>query len=90
VCHESVGLVARALEGAGIATVSIFVRAFAHVAGRLRVPRVLVTPHLVGRTIGPVGDVPRQREVVEAALRLLVEAPGPQTRWDFEPAGPAS
>jgi len=27
---------------------------------------------------------------VEAALRLLVEAPGPQTRWDFEPAGPGS
>jgi len=54
------------------------------------VPRVLVTPHLVGRTIGPVGDVRRQRDVVEAALRLLVEAPGPQTRWDFEPAGPGS
>jgi len=54
------------------------------------VPRVLVTPHLVGRTIGPVGDVRRQREVVEAALRLLAEAPGPQTRWDFEPTGPGS
>lgn len=62
---------------------SIFVRAFAHVAGRLRVPRVLVTPHLVGRTVGPVGDVRRQREVVQAALRLLVQAPGPQTVWDF-------
>jgi len=54
------------------------------------VPRVLVTPHLVGRTIGPVGDVRRQREVVEAALRLFAEAPGPQTRWDFEPTGPGS
>ncbi|MCA1783872.1 MAG: hypothetical protein LC679_17390 [Intrasporangiaceae bacterium] len=78
-CHGSVGLVARALEAAGIPTVSIFVRAFEHVAGRLRVPRVLITPHLMGRTVGPVGDRARQREVVEAALRLLVEADGPET-----------
>lgn len=61
----------------------MFVEAFAHVAGRLRVPRVLVTPHLMGRTMGPVGDRARQRETVEAALRLLVEAPGPQTRWNL-------
>ncbi len=81
-CHESVGLVARALEAAGIPTVSVFVRAFGHVAGRLRVPRVVVTPHLVGRTVGPVGDRTRQRDVVETALRLLVQAQGPQTRWD--------
>lgn len=40
---------------------------------------MLVTPHLMGRTIGPVGDRTRQRTVVEAALRLLVEADGPET-----------
>lgn len=82
-CHGSVGLVARALEAAGIPTVSVFTRAFAHVARRLRVPRVLVTPHLVGRTIGPVGGRARQREVVEAALRLLVGAAGPESRADL-------
>lgn len=82
-CHESVGLVARALEAAGISTVSVFVDSFAHIAARLRVPRVLVTPHLVGRTMGPVGDRARQRKTVEAALRLLVEAPAPGTRWDL-------
>jgi hypothetical protein len=80
VCHESVGLVARALESAGIATVSVFTQAFAHVAGRLRLPRVLVTPHLMGRTMGPVGDRERQRQVTMAALRLLVEAPSPETQ----------
>lgn len=56
---------------------SVFIRAFAHVAGQLQVPRVLVTPHLMGRTIGAVGDRRGQREVVEAALRLLVEARAP-------------
>jgi hypothetical protein len=56
--------------------VAVFVRAFEHVAARLRVPRVLVTPHLMGRTVGPVGDRERQRAVVEAALDLLTaEAP---------------
>jgi hypothetical protein len=63
--------------------VAVFIRAFAHIAGRMRLPRVLVTPHLMGRTIGPVGDRARQRQVVEAALRLLAEADGPQTRRDL-------
>jgi hypothetical protein len=40
---------------------------------------VLVTPHLMGRTVGPVGDHARQRSVVEAALTLLDEAEGPET-----------
>ena len=78
-CHGSVGLVARALERAGIPTVCVFVAAFRHVAGRLRLPRVLVTPHLMGRTVGPAGDRHRQREVVRAALDLLVNADGPET-----------
>lgn len=62
---------------------AVFIRAFAHVAGQLRVPRVLVTPHLMGRTIGPVGDPARQRQVVEAALRLLADADRPQTIRDL-------
>lgn len=61
----------------------MFVSAFAHVAGRLQVPRALITPHLMGRTIGPVGDRRRQREVVDAALRLLGTASGGATREDF-------
>jgi hypothetical protein len=37
----------------------------------------------MGRTIGPVGDRARQRAVVEAALRLLVEADGPESYREF-------
>jgi len=54
--------------------VSVFIRAFEHRAVQLQVPRTLVTPHLMGRTIGPVGDRARQRAVVDAALELLEEA----------------
>ena len=86
-CHGSVGLVARALEAIGIATVAVFIRAFEHRAVQLRVPRTLVTPHLMGRTVGPVGDRVRQRAVVEAALGLLVEASAGGTVRRFAPPG---
>ena len=62
----------------------MFIRAFRHTAVTSQVPRVLVTPHSMGRTIGPAGDGRRQRQVVEAALDLLVEAQEPTIR-DFEP-----
>jgi hypothetical protein len=85
VCHGSVGLVARALEAAGVPTVSVFVRAFRDTAVKLQPPRVLVTPHLMGRTIGPVNDPLRQRQVVEAALALLEDADAAGTIRDFQP-----
>lgn len=85
----SVGHVARAIEDAGLPTVTVFIRAFRHVAEAMTVPRVLVTPHLMGRTIGPPGGRERQREVVESALRLAVEAPGPGTIVELEPSTPA-
>lgn len=84
-CHGSVGLVARELEAAGIPTVSIFIRAFRHRAVQLQVPRVVITPHLMGRTVGPVGDRARQRQVVEAALELLEQADEAGTIVNLEP-----
>lgn len=64
---------------------SVFVRAFEHRAVQLQVPRTLVTPHLMGRTIGPVGDRARQRAVVEAALELLEGATAGATVRHFAP-----
>ncbi|MBW3578026.1 MAG: hypothetical protein KY462_09885 [Actinobacteria bacterium] len=82
----SVGHVARALEEAGIPTVAVFIRAFRDVAEAMTLPRVLVAPHLMGRTIGPPGAEPRQREVVTSALRLFETATGPGTVVDLRPA----
>jgi hypothetical protein len=65
--------------------VSVFVRAFEHRAAQLQVPRTLVTPHLMGRTIGPVGDRTRQRAVVDVALELLEEATTGATVRRFAP-----
>jgi hypothetical protein len=49
----------------------------------LGVPRTLVTPHLMGRTIGPVGDRERQAAVVSAALDLLESAAEPGISVSF-------
>lgn len=70
----SVGHVARAVEAAGIPTVVVMVRAFAHVAERMTLPRTVVTRHPMGRPFGPVGDVVRQRRVLDAALDLASSA----------------
>ncbi len=62
----------------------VAIEAFRHRMEGLGVPRTLITPHLMGRTIGPVGDRRRQRAVVSAALDLLGSATGPGTLTAFE------
>jgi hypothetical protein len=70
----SVGHVAREIEATGIPTVSVYVRAFRHVAEAMGVPRAVVTRHPMGRTLGAPGDTERQHEVIAAALDLLEAA----------------
>jgi hypothetical protein len=70
----SVGHVSRAIEEAGIPTSAIFVRAFAHVAEEMKLARVIVTRHPVGRPLGAAGDHSRHRRVAIAALELFDSA----------------
>lgn len=70
----SVGHVQRAVEEAGIPTVSIYVKAFAHIVDEMKLPRAVVVRHPMGRPLGAPGDVARQAEVVDAALGLLETA----------------
>jgi hypothetical protein len=62
------------MEAAGIATVIIAVRAFRDQLQQMTLPRVVTTPHLMGRPLGMPGDRKRQRETVMAALNLLETA----------------
>jgi hypothetical protein len=80
----SVGHVARAFEEAGIPTVSVFVRAFRHVAEVMRLPRTVITHHPMGRPLGAPGDRDRQRGVIAAALDLLDSASSGTTVVDFD------
>jgi len=66
-----VGHVASLLEAAGIATVIIASRVFEKRMRMMTLPRVLLTPYLMGRPVGPPGNHSAQRESVLAALALL-------------------
>jgi hypothetical protein len=79
----SVGHTARVLEAHGISTVAVYIRAFRHQARYLAVPRTVVTPNLLGRTIGRPGDREGQRAVVEHAVRFLADAASPGAILDL-------
>lgn len=70
----SVGHLARLLETAGIATVIVAAQAFRPRMEIMALPRLLLTPHLMGRPLGLAGDAEGQRAVLEAAFILLETA----------------
>ena len=70
----SVGHTARILEKSGIATVIIAIRAFRPLLQAMMLPRVVITPHPMGRPLGAPGDSARQRACIMAALELLEKA----------------
>ena len=65
------GHLARLLEGGGIATVVIGIRAFLPLLRAMSLPRVVVTPNLLGQTLGPPSDRMAQRSVLLAAIEML-------------------
>jgi D-proline reductase (dithiol) PrdB len=83
-----VGLIARAVEAAGIPTVAIsLARDLTEAVG---VPRALFVKWPLGRPLGEAGNATQQRAVLFAALHLLLTAdtPGviaePGWRWRRE------
>ncbi len=68
------GHVARLLEADGIPTVVIAVKAFLPRLEPMKIPRLVITHHPMGRPLGAPGDRERQRSVIVAALRLLETA----------------
>ena len=55
-----------------------------HHAHFLKLPRALITQHILGRTIGAPHDEEGQRQVVSAALRLLKDAQSPGAVLEFQ------
>jgi D-proline reductase (dithiol) PrdB len=70
-----VGLVARVLEAAGIATVTLnMIWVYQNLVG---MPRVAAIEHPFGRPYGDVGDVSTQTAVLRAALGVFARAREP-------------
>ena len=74
------GLIARALEEAGIATVCIILRR--EVAQNVKPPRTLFVKFPFGAPLGPAGDGETQRGVILEALAVLKSATEPGTIVD--------
>lgn len=87
VCHQSMTLVARVLEAAGIATV--VVGAAKDVVEHVGAPRFLFSDVPLGSAAGLPGDAASQDLVLEMALRLLEDAVGPRTTVQTPLAWPA-
>jgi D-proline reductase (dithiol) PrdB len=84
-----VGLVARAVEQAGIPTVTLeLIWPFQRVVG---IPRIAAIEHPFARPFGDVSDVATQRAVLLAALRVFETARAPgwiehlPMRWPSDP-----
>ena len=77
VCHQSVSLVARHLEAAGVATVVM--GAAKDIVEHCGVPRFCFSDFPLGNSAGKPFDPASQAATLELALRVLEAAPGPRT-----------
>ncbi len=76
-CHQTVGLIARALESAGIPTV--IAGSALDIVEYCGVPRFAFTDFPLGNPCGKPGDTDMQLAITRFALQLLHDAPGPRT-----------
>jgi hypothetical protein len=89
VCHQTLALVARALEAQGIATVVM--GCAKDIVEYVGVPRFLFSDFPLGNAAGRPHDPASQDHTLELALRLLETAPAPRTtvqsplRWSDDP-----
>ena len=74
------GLIARVLEEAGIATVCIMMRR--EVAENVKPPRLTFVKFPFGAPLGPAGDMETQRGVILEALSVLTTVIEPGTIVD--------
>jgi hypothetical protein len=75
VCHQSVGLIARAIEAAGIPTVCL--TSAWSITAAVWPPRAAFVDHPLGHTAGKPFDPEGQRRIVCGALEVLVDAREP-------------
>ena len=78
-CNQSVGLIQRAVEAAGISTVSITL--IEDITRKVRPPRALAVPYGFGHPLGEPNNPELQHAIITEALALLAdETPPPILR----------
>lgn len=81
-CHQSVGLIARALEAEGFPTIGL--TSARTITARVNPPRSVFLDVPLGHTSGPPSDPDRQRYIVRRALELGAAMSEPGTIADLE------
>ena len=90
ICHQSIALLARYLEEAGISTV--IVGAAKDIIEYCGVPRFVFNDFPLGNAAGRPEDPKSQNAIFELALKLLEQAPGPRATiqseflWSHDPS----
>lgn len=74
-CHQSVGLIQRAIEYAGITTVSISL--LREITEKIRPPRALFVPFPLGYPLGEPNNPDLQTRILRAAFALLLRTDVP-------------
>ncbi len=68
-CNQSVGLIQRAIEYAGITTVSLSL--LREITEKIQPPRALFVPYPLGHPLGEPNDKTLQTRIIHAAFALL-------------------
>ena len=68
-CNQSVGLIQRAIENAGITTVSISL--LREITEKIQPPRALFVPYPLGYPLGEANNPVLQLRIMRAAFALL-------------------
>ncbi len=68
------GHIARTFEAAGIPTITFGIRAFKSRMVPMSIPRLVLTPELLGKTLGRPHDVSTQLKYLKSGLDLLENA----------------
>ncbi len=87
-CHQSVGVLARAVERAGIPTVTL--AGARDITARVRPPRAVFLDFPLGNSVGRPRDRAGQRRICTAALRAAAEASAPGEIVDLEEKWPVA
>ena len=74
-CNQSVGLVQRAVEVAGISTVSITL--IEDITKKVKPPRALAVPYSFGHPLGEPNNPELQHAIIAEALELLEDETPP-------------
>ncbi len=74
-CNQSVGLIQRAVEAAGITTVSITL--IEDITRKVRPPRALAVPYGFGHPLGEPNNPELQHAIIAEALALLEDTAEP-------------